>query len=365
MKEIHEPDTTQSEEQEIDLLELAAKLWANRFKIIKWGAIGAVVGLIIALSIPREYVTAVKLAPEVGDKQRTAGSLGALASIAGISTGAGGGADAVYPQIYPDIVSSVPFITSLFDVEVETSEGEKMSVKQYLTEETSSPWWNIIMSAPGKLIRMLKKSEPLPEGHTLDNFHLTPAEASLVNQISQRVSADIDQETSMVEIDVRMQDPLVSAMLADTVVSRLQAFVTDYRTNKVRKDLEYAEKINKEAQQEYYRAQQALADYSDRNQGLATQSARIARDRLENEAQLAFTLYNQTARQVQSAKAVVQANTPVYVIIAPATVPNSPVSPKRTMIILGFTFIAALGCALWILFLQPLLANIKSNKQND
>lgn len=363
MKEIQKPEINQSEEQDIDLLELARKLWNNRRKIIKWGAIGAVIGIIIALSIPREYVTSVKLAPELGDKRRAGGSLSAIASMAGISTGSAT-ADAVYPEIYPDIVGSVPFITSLFDVEVETTEGNKMTVEEYLTTETSAPWWSAILGLPGKLIGMMKSSEEVPEGHTLDNFRLTSSETGLFNKINNRVSASVDQQ-NLVSISVKMQDPLVSALLADTVVSRLKNFVTDYRTNKERKDLEYAETINKEAQQEYYRAQQALADYIDRNQGIATQSARITRDRLENETELAFSLYNQTARHVQTAKAAVQENTPVYVIIEPPTVPNRPTSPRRLMIVVGFAFVAALICAAWITFIKPLIENIKSTKTDD
>ncbi|MBD5225413.1 MAG: chain-length determining protein [Bacteroidales bacterium] len=350
--------TPENDENEIDLLELASKLWDNRRKIIKWAIAGAIVGLIIALSIPREYSTSVKLAPEMADSKQSSSGLGALASMAGLGGGASAGADAVYPQLYPDVVSSVPFLTSLFNVEVrtKTDNGETFTVEQFMTEETSAPWWNAILGIPGKIIGLLRSSEEVDENHVLDNFQLTSDEARLVKALSQRVSASVEQKTSVVTIDVKMQDPLVSAILADTVVSRLQKYVTDYRTNKARKDLEYAEKLNSEAQQEYYKAQQTLADYSDRNQGLATQAARITRDRLENEASLAFSLYNQTAQQVQKAKAKVQENTPVYAIVVPATVPIRPVSPRRMMILVGFTFLAVVGCASWILFLEPMLA---------
>ena len=72
--------------QEIDLLELAQKLWVERRLIFKWCAIGAVAALIIAFSIPKEYTTTIKLAPEVNDAKGGAGSLGSLASLAGINT---------------------------------------------------------------------------------------------------------------------------------------------------------------------------------------------------------------------------------------------------------------------------------------
>ncbi len=352
--------THENEEGEIDLLELASKLWDQRKKVIKWAVIGAVIGLVVAFSIPREYVTSVKLAPEITDSKQSGGGLSALASMAGLGGGASGGTDAVYPQLYPDVVSSVPFLTGLFDVKVQTKkDGETMSVEQFMTEETSGPWWGLILGLPGKIIGLFRSSEEVGEGHVLDNFQLTQDEARLVESLSKRVTASVDQKTSVVTIDVKMQDALVSAILADTVVSRLQKYVTDYRTNKARQDLEYAEKLNSEAQQEYYRVQQILADYSDRNQGLATQSARITRDRLENEASLAFSLYNQTAQQVQKAKAKVQENTPVYAVVVPPTVPVLPASPRKAMILIGFTFLGGAACAAWILFLKPMLEDYK------
>ena len=77
------------EEQEIDLMELAQKLWAEKRMILKWCGIAALIGLIVAFSIPKEYSTTVKLAPEISDSKAKAGGLGALASMAGVNLGRG------------------------------------------------------------------------------------------------------------------------------------------------------------------------------------------------------------------------------------------------------------------------------------
>lgn len=360
----------ENEEKEIDLVELVTKLWAQRKKLIIWSVCGAVLGLIIAFSIPREYTTDVKLAPEVNDTKATSGGLSALASMAGLNTASSNGLDAVYPQLYPDVVSSTPFLTSLFDVKVETKKdgdegGETMTVAQYMEDEMSSPWWSVIIKAPFKLISLLKPEEEVEEGHKLNNFQLTKDESEMVESLSERVTANVDQKTSVVTISVKMQDPLVSAILADTVVSRLQAYVTEYRTNKARKDLAYAEKLNKESQQAYYAAQQKYADYLDRNQNLAFHSAQTMRDRLENESTLAFNLYNQTSQQVQRAQAKVQENTPVYAVITPPTVPIKPTSPRKLMILVGFTFLGFVACAAWILYLQPIIAEHKNKGEKE
>lgn len=359
MQEEKEFRDDNNDEKEIDLLELAAKLWAQRKKLIIWSVCGALIGLIVAFSIPKEYTTNVKLAPEAKDNKASSG-LGALASMAGLGT-TSSGADAVYPQLYPDVVSSVPFITSLFDVEVETKKEnpQKMTVKQYMTEEIKAPWWSAVIGAPFKLLSLFSSSNEEDKDKPIDNFQLTPAENGLVEALTHRVSANVDQKTSVVTISVNMQDPLVSAILADTVVNRLQEYVTAYRTNKARQDLEYAEKLNDEAKEDYYKSQQQLAEYLDRNQSIAFQSAGITRTRLENETSLAFNLYNQTAQQVQKAKAKVQETTPVYAIITPATVPVRPTSPRKPLILVGFTFLAFVACAAWILFGAPLIQQQK------
>lgn len=350
-------------EKEIDLLQLAARLWSKRKKLLIWALCGAVIGLVIGFSIPKEYVAGVKLAPESNGNKSGAGGLGALASMAGLSGGNASSADAVYPMLYPEVVKSVPFATSLFNIPVRTEEDDKdIPLQQYLSEDLRSPWWSGIMKFPGKIISLFRSKEAGEKNHKLDNFRLTLQEDGLVRTLNERITTAVDVKTSVISVTVTMQDPLVAATVADSVVSRLQEYITDYRTNKARQDLDYAIKLNQEAKENYYQAQQRFANYLDRNQGIVLNSAQITRDRLENEATLAFNLYNQTAQQVQRAQAKVQETTPVYAIISPATVPVTNSSPRKALILVAFTFLAFVcGCA-WILFVQPLLSRGRSEE---
>lgn len=340
------------DEYEIDLLQLLSNLWDQRRKIVKWCICGAVIGIVVAFSIPKEYTTEVKLAPESSDSGNRAGGLGALASMAGISIGSSSGSDAVYPVLYPDVVSSVPFITGLFDVEVRTSgsDPKELTVEKYMTTETRGPWWGYITRLPGMLFSLFKSKEEVAGDHKLDQFQLTQSETRLLDALRGSIETSVDAKTSVVSIKVVAQDPLVSAMLADTVVARLQEYITAYRTNKARQDLEYAQKLNEEARANYFEAQQRYADYLDRNQSLSLHTAQTTRERLQNEATLAFNLYNQTAQQVQLAQAKVQETTPVYAIITPATVPVRASAPRKMFILIGFIFLAFVACSAWILF---------------
>ncbi|MCM1332301.1 MAG: Wzz/FepE/Etk N-terminal domain-containing protein [Bacteroides sp.] len=358
-----ERDFNSNEEQEIDLLELAQKLWSNRKTILKWAGIGAVIGLVVAFSIPKEYTTTIKLAPEYSNTKGS-GGLGALASLAGISSGGEAGTDAVSPNLYPDVVQSVPFAVDLFDTKVTEADGKlTTTVYDYLAEHTSSPWWSHIMALPGKaiggIVSLFKSEEELDSSAVTDPFRLTKEESLIVNAINARIGADVDTKTFVISISATMQDPLVSAVLADTVAENLKKYVTAYRTNKARQDLEYAEKLNNEAKKEYYAAQQRYAEYVDKNHGIALNSRKTEEKRLENEAALAYNLYNTTAQRLQTAKAKVQETTPVYAVVQPATVPIKASKPSKPLILIGFVFLAAVAASAWILFGKDLVANFK------
>ncbi len=348
-------DNPQAEdnEKEIDIVEILSKLWAKRITIAKWGGIAAVIGLVVAFSIPKEYSTTIKLASE-GTKGASGGSISALAAMAGITSGLTSG-DAVAPQLYPDVVKSTKFNVGLLDVPVTVSKDDSVyTVAQYLSEHTRSPWWSAILSLPGKAIGGVMslfrdKPEETAEGET-DPFNLTSGEAAVVGALKGRITCDYNIKTMVNTITVTMQDPLVSALLADTVAAHLKEFITDYRTSKAREDLKYAEGLNSEARENYYKAQQRYADYLDRNYGLSLHSAQIERDRLANEAQLAFNLFNQTSQQVQIAKAKVQENTPVYAIIQAATVPKNPSKPSKVMILAAFIFLGVAAASAKVIF---------------
>lgn len=348
---------TQPEEQEIDLVELARKLWDNRRMIIKWCAVAVVVGLVVGFSIPKEYTVSVTLAPEATDAKST-GNLGALASMAGINLGSSAGADALYPELYPDVVSSVPFLVDLFPLEVVDSKGElRTTLYDYVEEHTRAPWWSAVVGFPfkalGWFMSLFRDDEPAVEG--IDPFRLSKDQMQVVETLRERVSASVDKKTSVISLSVTMQDPLIAATMTDSVMTHLQRYITDYRTNKARHDLQFTQQLFDEAQRNYYEAQQRYASYMDANQNIVRRSVRTEQERLQNEMNLTYNLYNQMAQQLQVAKAKVQESTPVYAIVQPATVPIKASKPSKAMILIGFVFLAGCAAAGWILFGRDLM----------
>jgi hypothetical protein len=293
------------------------------------------------------------------------GNMGTLAAMAGINLGNSSGQDALSPDLYPDIIRSTPFLTDLFGVQVTTKDGSmKTTLYDYIDEGQRKPWWNNVLSAPFKALGwglsfFRDAEESKNAGIKLDPFRLTPKQADIAEVLSSRISISADKKTGVTTLSVQMQDPLISATLTDTVMQRLQNYITNYRTNKARHDLAFTEKLYKEAKADYYTAQQRYAHNIDGNLNVILQSYRSEQERLQNEMTLAYGLYSQLAQQLQMAKAKVQEITPVYTVVQPATVPLSPVKPNKVMILIGFIFLATIGSIGWILFIKDLLKTRK------
>lgn len=353
-----------TEEQEIDLLELARKLWRKRKWFYKAVGVAVVAGLVVAFSIPKTYSVTVTLAPESG-KSGSSGLAGAAAMLGLGNLSAGNEADALNITLFPDILASNPFALELYDMPVTPAKAEQpLPLNEYL-EKQRKPWWGYLLGLPGKLIGgvlSLFSEEETDAERTLNPFHLTQEEALKLEGIKQAMVATVDKKTGMATITVTLQDPVVAASVADSVVRKLQNYVTDYRTRKAAEDCAYWEKLYKERQQEYYAAQQRYAAYMDENKSLYTQKSKMEAERLQNEMSLAYQVYNQMAQQLQLARGKVQEAKPVFAVVEPATVPLKAAGPRKAMILIGFVFLAVVGTAGWVLFGEDLWRQLRKSE---
>ena len=355
------------QEEEIDLLELALKVWAERKWILKCCGYAVIVGLIVAFSIPKEYTATATIAPELSDN-KSGGGLSSLAAMAGINMGTSSGADAIYPDLYPEIVSSTPFITNLFNIPVKDLNGKiDTTLYCYLNEYQRSPWWSVITSAPFKLLgwtfSLFKDKEEGEVEEKFNPFHLTGTETSIANGLSNRISISVDKKTGLITFSVLMQDAHIAACLTDTVMRRLQDYVSGYRTNKARLNLEFQKKLFECKKNDYEMAQEDYAKFADANKNIILQSYRAEQVRLENEMNLAYQVYTSVAQQLQMAEAKVQEVTPVYTVVEPAITPIRASRPNRMMILICVVFLAAAACLGWILFGKTLINNLKKNER--
>lgn len=334
------------EEQEIDLIELAQALWKERKFLLKMCGIAALVGLVVAFSLPKEFTTTVKLAPETEDASKKMSGLGGLAAMAGINLSASAGADAISPDLYPDVVQSTPFLLELFPVEVKDKKGNfSGSLYEYMDEHQRMAWWGYIVKLPFQALGAVMNafSDEEDSSDQLNPFHLTKDQQEVLKSLQECISVSVDKKTLVITASVQMQDPVISAEMTKVVLERLQNYITEYRTRKVKNDLVFTQKVFAEAKEAYYKAQQAYAAFEDANRNIISSSYRTEQERLKNEMTLTFNVYNTLAQKLEQDKLRVQEQTPVYTVIEPATVPLRASSPKKPLILVGFVFLALFG----------------------
>ena len=370
-KNYQNPDVQEPENDElnIDWMDILRRLYAIRKTLYKAAGVGVVLGIIIALSIPKQYTVTVTLSPEMGGDKASGG----LASLA--SSFLGGGAtssssDALNVTLAPDIVASTPFILELFNTRVQTLNGELDTTLTAYMDEQKKPWWGYIKAAPGMAIGAIKSlfSEETDTASVLNPFQLTQKEASKVEAIKQSITTEVDKKTAKTTISVTLQDPKVTAIVADSVVAKLQQYIIDYRIKKAKEDCAYLEELCHERQQEYYQAQSKYAHYFDSNRNIAFQSVRAEQERLQNDMNLAYQVYSQVAQQLQVARAKIQEEKPVFAVVEPATVPLQPSGTSRKIILIGIVFLVVCCSGIWSLIILPyweITRQTISNKHNN
>lgn len=367
-KNYQNPDVQEPEndELEIDWMEILRKIIAIRKTLYKAAGVGLVLGIIIALSIPKQYTVTVTLSPEMGGDKASGG----LASLA--SSFLGGGAtssssDALNVTLAPDIVTSTPFVLDLFDTQIQTLDGKLDTTLVAYLDEQKGPWWGYIKAVPGMAIGAIKSlfTEKIDSATTLNPFQLTEKEAAKVKELRQSILAEVDKKTAMTTITVTLQDPKVTAIVADSVVAKLQQYIIDYRIKKAKEDCAYLEELYKERQQEYYEAQSRYAHYFDTNRNIAFQSIRAEQERLQNDMNLAYQVYSQVAQQLQVARAKIQEEKPVFAVVEPATIPLQPSGTSRKIIFVGVLFLVICATGGWILLGVPQWKKINNTLKSN
>lgn len=327
------------------------------------GAVALVVAVIYAFSIPKTYRSEVKLAPEFSSGSSSS-SLSSLASMMGVKVGgASSSDDAIYPELYPDLLVSKEFLVSLFDIRIKTAKkpGE-MTIRQYFDKEMKQPWWSKITGFPSAMMRKIRGGHKTPLGastneNQINPFQLSEAQNGTTQAISAALSCSVDKHTSVVTLVATTQDPVATALIVDSVRARLQDFIIAYRTKKARNDVAYSRKLLRDAKKKYDAAREAYSAYSDTHEELYLSSYKTQSENLENEMQLAYNTYSQVSQQLQVAQAKVLERTPAFTTIVTATVPLLPAGPHKVSIIIMFLILAFAGTTVWLV--------IKRNMEQD
>ena len=360
---LSELDKSLNKEIEIDLIDILRKIITYRRVLYKAAGIGLIVGVVVALSMPSQYTVQVTLSPEIGNSKGSGGLAGLAASFLGNGVTMGETVDALNASLSADIVSSTPFLLEILNMQVIVSpKGDRMDLGSYL-DHCSSPWWSYIIGFPSLIINGVQsffKDEQITDKISQGAIELSKEENDRINFLKNHITAGIDKKTAIISISVTLQDPKVTAIVADSIIHKLQEYIINYRTFKAKEDCAYLSKLFEERKEEYYVAQGNYADYMDSHDDLILQSVRAEQERLQNDMNLAYQVYSQVANQLQVARAKVQEEKPIFAVVEPAVVPLEPSGVSKKVYVLLFVCIAVICTGIWILFGKDILLLLKN-----
>lgn len=325
----------------IDLRLVVKKIWANKRLFYKTLPITFVLSCIYIFSQPRYYTSEVKLAPEM-ESNMGGGTLGSLAASFGIDLSDMQTSDAITPLLYPDLMEDNGFVTSMFNIRVKDIDGEiDASYHDYLKEHQKQAWFTYPIDWLKSLLA--KKEESAGSASGFNPYHLSKKDNDLAEAIRNNIKIHIDKKTGVITINTKAQDALICKTLADSIKNQLQAFITDYRTNKARIDYEYYKKLAANAKADYEKVRRQYGASSDANMDVSLKSIELRIMDLENDMQLKYNAYTTLCTQLEAAKAKVQERTPAFTVIKGAEVPVKPAGPKRMLFVAGMLILTFMG----------------------
>lgn len=291
---------------------------------------------------PREYVSSVLVSTEDGSSELGA-NLGGLASLAGIDVSQSQGLNVLY---YESILQSTPLLLEVVNHKVLFGK-DSIYLKDYLNNYMVLSFSQKLSALTGKAAAMTHSDDTSSKSSQIERYlsiqradilRMSKYERSAVGVLRQRIAFWIEKEKPF-RLEVRLQDPFVSAQVAQLGISKLSEYLTKHKVGKSGENVRFAEEELLKARKKLIQKQAALANLRDQNRNLISAAPTAAIDRLSMEYQLAYNVYNSIAMKLENAKIQVEDEKPVFIVIEPPFPMDikSPAEPRFLLyIILSF-----------------------------
>lgn len=329
-------------EERILLMDILYIFWDRKFIIL----------LPLVFFIPKAYLTSIQpqdqyhasstLLSETDLGSSGAGSL--LEVLTGAEGGFSGSAE-VGPGMFNSILRSSPFLLELIYTEffIESTDST-WTLKDYLNQLETRNGYEIfqeILKRPTAYNEVLNAHKKV-QTDTISKYRnefgvfefLEVSKTDSINVISsyendamakllQSVTINIDGR--FVTIEVQMPDGRLAAQLNNRLKEKLVQYVVEYKTRKLRNQIEILKVKYEESEFDYLDTQKKLAKFRDDNRGGAlSESARSIEDQLSVQFDIAKNLYITTASELESSRLQLLQETPIYSEFQPVILPTQP-----------------------------------------
>ena len=342
------------DEIEIRLSDIIQFIKYNVRKMLIGGIVGLVIGALYVFSKPNVFKAEVTVMPEFQNRGTT-GSLGSLSAFSGLGLDNMNTNDAIRPDLYPNVLQSVPFALDILNQEVYSKNlSAKMALQEFISRVSTPSFLDKIFGF--LTIKDEENKVSQAETNSTQAIQLTKEQYGLVKAVHSSVLPTYDRKTGILTITATEQDPVVAAAVAKLSLDYLTNYITAYRTDKARKRVVFLAQQVGEAKQRYQAAEYALSNYRDRNRSVYLNTAKLDEQRLQADYLLEQSVYNDLAKQLEQAKIKVQEDTPTFKTLEPAAVPLQKSGPKRTLIMLGFA-IAGVIVTIAVVLISQILSS--------
>ncbi len=149
-------------------------------------------------------------------------------------------------------------------------------------------------------------------------------------------------------IQVSDPDPLVSAMLVDSVSTHLQKIIESKRKTITLERVRNLAKIREQAQKKYFQYLNIISEYQDTHEDITTAAEKTYYNYLKQNCDVALSTFSVINQQYLREKMHFEKMPLSYITLKNTSVPISPSNPHYILNILAFTFIAIV-LTTWIL----------------
>lgn len=338
----------QAMQDDIDLYKVINNLWQGRKMIIKSVLIFGIVGVIVAITTPKEFIAKTVMVPAYGGdgsaKLGGLSNLGGLAAMAGLSLNATSGSE-LSPLVYPQIVNSLPFQLDLMNTPLDFPEYKRpVTLFEYYTSPQKDnivlkytiglP--KLILGIPDKIFSIFRAETPIPSSWNNQSnlIELTKNQSDVRLLLSEIISLNVNTKDGLITLSSTMPEARAAAQLGQKAQILLQQYVTEFKIKKAKANLDFIQQRYDETAIKFETAQEKLALFRDRNKNVSLATAKTEEEKLISQYSLILSIFSELSKQLEQAKIQVKQETPVFTIIEPVSIPLKKSKPDRITIIL-------------------------------
>ncbi len=304
---------------EIDLLQLALKLWSYRKYIIIATASIIVIGTIYSLVAKKVFEASTTLY-QVTREDQASSRISALASQFGMGASMGSSPD-----------------YNLKDLAYSRKICEKVIFNQWNTENFDNPvnlieYWEIEGETEGMIFN------------------------SAYEKLKNAITFSEDEESGLKTLSVHSAEPELAAKMANFFVDIIQEYIKNEQKTSTKENLKYLNERVDSVKQELTAAEEELKEFRENNRLVGeSPELMLEQGRLQRQVTIKQEVYLTLQKEKEMALIDLVKETPVINVLDEAVKPEQRIKPKRKLIavisaFVGF-FLSIFGVIAWEIYL--------------